>query len=58
MTETPSPCANICSVDPSGQWCVGCGRTLDEIAGWQEASETERQAILESLPERMKQLKR
>lgn len=52
MTEMASPCRNICELDPLGQWCVGCGRTLDEIAAWPNASETERQAILARLIER------
>ena len=28
-----SPCINICSIGPKG-WCLGCYRTLNEIAGW------------------------
>jgi uncharacterized protein len=35
---------------------MGCGRSLDEIAGWQTASEAERRAIIEKLPERLKRL--
>jgi predicted Fe-S protein YdhL (DUF1289 family) len=57
VTETPSPCLNICEIDPSGELCVGCGRTLDEIAGWQGASEAKRRAIVDELPERLLRLK-
>jgi len=28
-----SPCINVCSIGPNG-WCLGCYRTLNEIAGW------------------------
>lgn len=33
----PSPCVNICALDPAGTLCLGCGRTLDEIAEWASA---------------------
>jgi uncharacterized protein len=44
-----SPCVGICELDATGQSCLGCGRSLDEIAGWAEASEAEKLAILERL---------
>ena len=28
-----SPCINVCSIGPDG-WCLGCYRTLPEIAAW------------------------
>jgi predicted Fe-S protein YdhL (DUF1289 family) len=52
MTEIPSPCRNICEIDPSGKHCTGCGRTLDEIAAWPHASEAVRLAIMAKLHER------
>ena len=33
--------------------CVGCGRTLPEIAAWTRMSEAERQAIIAALPVRL-----
>ena len=57
MSETPSPCVDICSVDATGEFCTGCGRSLDEIAGWSRASEVERRAVVEKLPERLLRLK-
>lgn len=30
--EKRSPCVNICQLDESGERCVGCNRTLGEIA--------------------------
>ncbi|MEM1436621.1 MAG: cysteine-rich CWC family protein [Pseudomonadota bacterium] len=30
----PSPCINVCELDSSGERCVACRRTLDEIGGW------------------------
>ncbi len=57
MTEVQSPCIDICDVDESCKFCIGCGRSLDEIASWLSVSEEERQAILALLPERLKHLK-
>jgi predicted Fe-S protein YdhL (DUF1289 family) len=30
----PSPCINVCRMNPGTGWCEGCQRTLDEIAAW------------------------
>lgn len=37
---------------PSGL-CQGCGRTLDEIAGWAALAEPARLAVMAELPERL-----
>jgi len=26
-----SPCVSICRLDAMGKYCVGCGRTIDQI---------------------------
>lgn len=57
MTEMTSPCVNICSLDQSGKYCLGCGRSLNELAAWQDASEAERVDIMVQLPERLRALK-
>jgi len=48
-----SPCDKICRVDAASELCVGCGRTLDEIARWTAFSDSERARIMAELPERM-----
>jgi uncharacterized protein len=50
MTEAavPSPCIDICRLDAQGL-CVGCRRTLGEIAEWSGASEARRREILRGL---------
>lgn len=45
----PSPCISLCRMDPLGKFCVGCRRTLAEIAGWTTMTEAQRWAVLERL---------
>jgi predicted Fe-S protein YdhL (DUF1289 family) len=52
-TSISSPCNRICVVHPALRMCVGCGRSLDEIAGWIALSETERSHIMAQLPARL-----
>lgn len=49
MSEPPvaSPCTKVCTMDPSSGLCLGCRRTLDEIARWSEMTEEERRRVLE-----------
>ena len=48
----PSPCQQICEIDPDTGWCKGCLRTLDEIAGWGQKPAAERDRIWNELHER------
>ena len=50
--EPASPCVKICVMHPAEGLCVGCLRTLDEIAGWGRMSPQARQAVLDALPDR------
>ncbi|MES2337231.1 MAG: DUF1289 domain-containing protein [Pseudomonadota bacterium] len=47
-----SPCINICRIQETTGWCVGCRRTLDEIGGWSMMDDAGRQAVLDQLPTR------
>ena len=47
-----SPCVKVCQMDPSRGLCLGCARTLDEIARWGQMSEAERDRIMAELPHR------
>lgn len=49
-----TPCIQICQIDNETGLCVGCGRTLDEIARWGRLSSSERRAIMRALPERLR----
>ena len=51
-----SPCTKVCIVDGGAGLCIGCGRTLTEIAAWGQFDEAERKAIMAGLPERLSKL--
>ena len=40
-----SPCINICKLN-SDNMCVGCYRTIEEIASWTKLSDAEKIKIL------------
>jgi predicted Fe-S protein YdhL (DUF1289 family) len=39
-------------MDAEGRYCLGCQRTLDEIARWSEMTDRERERVLAQLPAR------
>ena len=47
-----SPCIKVCIVDGESGLCLGCFRTLDEIAAWSALPEAEREAVMADLPGR------
>ncbi|RIY01829.1 DUF1289 domain-containing protein [Aureimonas flava] len=49
-----SPCVRVCALDAAGALCVGCGRTIQEIAAWSGMSEASRLAIMGELAERLR----
>jgi predicted Fe-S protein YdhL (DUF1289 family) len=51
MIETP--CVKICTLDARSAVCLGCGRTIEEIARWTRMSATERARIMVELPARL-----
>ena len=52
-----SPCVRICAIDPASNLCLGCGRTLDEIARWYGMSPDDRSRVMAELPARMESLR-
>ncbi|MEL6245408.1 MAG: DUF1289 domain-containing protein [Pseudomonadota bacterium] len=52
-----SPCIKVCAIDGETGWCLGCGRTLQEVAAWVKLGPDGRQAVDAALPERMDTLK-
>lgn len=48
-----TPCIKLCAVSGQTGQCVGCGRTLSEIARWGSMDEAERKSIMAELPARL-----
>ncbi|MEP3278490.1 MAG: DUF1289 domain-containing protein [Stappiaceae bacterium] len=46
MPEIISPCVNICKIDRVTNTCIGCSRSLSEIADWQTMSDKRRAEIM------------
>ncbi|UZK67588.1 DUF1289 domain-containing protein [Sphingomonas sp. M1-B02] len=53
-----SPCIALCQMDEPTGWCIGCGRTIDEIVRWGATADEDRAVVMDALPERMDQLAR
>ena len=51
-----SPCINVCRIDEATALCVGCLRTLDEIATWGVLSDDERRDVWARLALRVTQV--
>ena len=47
-----TPCVKVCVVDGESGLCLGCFRTLKEIAQWSRLDEAERMAITAGLAAR------
>jgi predicted Fe-S protein YdhL (DUF1289 family) len=47
-----SPCTLVCTLN-ADDVCLGCGRTLDEIAAWGSLPRAARERILRELPSRI-----
>ena len=58
MTSVPSPCNSICTIDAKLGVCIGCYRTLDEIASWMRFSDDREREVVRSLPARRAHAKR
>ena len=47
-----TPCVQVCIVEPTTGLCLGCKRTLPEIAQWSRLSAERRAEIMAELPDR------
>jgi len=50
--QVPSPCISVCVMDPDGAFCLGCFRTLNEIAAWGMLDADAKRRVLALLPAR------
>jgi predicted Fe-S protein YdhL (DUF1289 family) len=48
-----TPCIKVCAVSGQTGLCIGCGRTLAEIAGWAAMDELKRREIMAELAGRL-----
>ncbi len=51
-TEVQSPCIGVCSMDDSTGFCQGCYRSMDEIQGWWDLDNSQKQVVVELASER------
>ncbi len=53
QSEMASPCIDICRLNDD-QKCIGCGRSGEEIARWQQYTDAERRFLMQTvLPRRL-----
>jgi len=50
--QVPSPCISVCVMDAASGVCIGCLRTLDEIAAWSVLDADGRRAVLAAIENR------
>jgi predicted Fe-S protein YdhL (DUF1289 family) len=53
MAVIETPCIKVCTIHAASRLCLGCGRTLDEIARWVDYTDRERAEIMSKLPARL-----
>lgn len=51
-----SPCTRNCELDDDLKYCLGCGRTLQELQTWRWMTEEEKKAVIQRIKE-MRELK-
>lgn len=50
----PSPCRSVCQMDAASGVCLGCLRTLPEIAAWGQADEALKRQIWAAIAARVR----
>jgi len=51
--EIESPCVKLCVIHPQTRLCLGCARSIDEIAAWSQMAPETRRTIMAELPGRV-----
>lgn len=51
-----SPCVNVCALSTDGRYCLGCFRSLEEIARWSSLDDAARRAVLAACEARIEAL--
>src|SRR4029450_12061692 len=50
--DIETPCVKVCVLDPESGYCIGCGRTRNEIAGWLDMTDQLRRDVMAGRPQR------
>ncbi len=50
--HVPTPCINVCRMNPQTRLCDGCQRTIDEIMQWSTASDDTKRAVWQKIKRR------
>ena len=48
-----TPCIQVCMVDGETGWCLGCGRSLREIAEWTKYTDQKRSDLIKESQSRL-----
>jgi len=59
LTGTPiaTPCIKVCLVDGESGLCLGCYRTLKEVASWASLTDAARSEVMADLPQRRSRIR-
>ena len=52
IAPVQSPCISVCRMDAASGWCLGCLRTLDEIALWSTLDDPAKRLVWAQLRQR------
>jgi uncharacterized protein len=52
LSPVPSPCISVCRLDEATGLCIGCLRTLDEIAAWSTLDDAGKRAVWQAIATR------
>ena len=50
--QVASPCISVCVMDAASGLCIGCWRSLDEIAAWSVLDADAKRGVLAAIRER------
>jgi predicted Fe-S protein YdhL (DUF1289 family) len=56
-TPIATPCTKVCVIDGESGLCLGCQRTLAEVANWVRFSDAERAEIMAALAARRSRIR-
>jgi uncharacterized protein len=55
-SEVKSPCISVCAMDEPTGLCLGCYRTIEEIAQWWDLDTNSQQKIMDQVNQRQAKL--